>query len=138
MQRHGKDTDQVRRTCSGSLCRIKFCSHHMQRVGFFKKFLNSFAIIANCPALRFTFFLAVLSNFLKSWVDDTISFQGRNHHIEDPEEDENCSRDCLEDLGSSKFSTNCRMSPDHEYYNGKNSFNTEDRDGKSQAERKHQ
>jgi len=86
---------------------------------------------------RFTFFLASSNIFLESWVDDTISFQSGDSNIEAPEEDKYGCWDGLEELGSTKLSTNHWTSSEHQDGNGEQSFNTEDGDGESQAANGH-
>ena len=73
--------------------------------------------------------------YLESWLDHTISFKGRDHDIEHPEEDEDGWWDCLEELGAAELASNSGVSSGQQDEDSQGGFNTEDGDRETQAAR---
>ena len=73
--------------------------------------------------------------YLESWLNHTIGFQGGDHDIEDPEEDEDGWWDCLEELGAAQLASNSGVSSGQQDEDSQGGLNTEDGDRETQAAR---
>ena len=77
--------------------------------------------------------MVVPARGLESGLDDLVGLEGRNHDVEDPEEDEDAGGDGLDVLGAAQLAADGRASADEQDEDGEQGLDTEDSHGEAQA-----